>query len=144
MPASPSCSAMTSSDRSARSSSASTCRPMCRLIGRCEASCPGRGAAFFTLLRRAGTHWSFKGWVPDQQLTTPRVRRVAQHPGHTNSRLLQRLLQILDQIVAVLEAGRESDKTFADAELGSRLRRQPLMRGGGRMGDEALGVAEIV
>src|SRR5438046_9404959 len=60
------------------------------------------------------------------------------------SRLVQRLLQILDQIVTMFEAGRESDKTFADAEFGSSLRRQPLMRGGGGMGDEALGVAEIV
>ena len=53
-------------------------------------------------------------------------------------------LQILDQIVAVLEAGREPDKALADAEFGARLRRQPLMRRGRRMGDEALGVAEIV
>src|SRR5213595_565242 len=66
-------------------------------------------------------------------------------PGLLNfSRLLQRLLQILDQIVVMFEAGRESDKSFADAEFGSNLRRQPLMRRGGRMGDEALGVAEIV
>src|ERR1700744_6146700 len=60
------------------------------------------------------------------------------------SRLLQRRLQILDQVVSVLQAGRESDKAFADPEFGARLRRQPLMRGGGGMGDEALGVAEIV
>src|ERR1700726_172313 len=60
------------------------------------------------------------------------------------SRPLQRLLQILDQIVAMFEAGGEPDKSFADAEFGARIRRQPLVRGGGRMGDEALGVAEIV
>src|SRR6478735_11568611 len=60
------------------------------------------------------------------------------------SRLLQRLLQVLDQIVAVLEARRESDKAFADAEFGPGLRCKALMRGGGRMGDQALGVAEIV
>src|SRR5450755_2510267 len=60
------------------------------------------------------------------------------------SRLLQRGLQILNQVVLVLEPGGKSDKTFADAEFGARLRRQPLVRGGGGMGDEALGVAEIV
>src|SRR5258707_14329257 len=60
------------------------------------------------------------------------------------SRLLQRRLQILDQIVLMFKPGRESDKAFADPEFGARLRRQPLMRGGGGMGDEALGVAEIV
>ena len=60
------------------------------------------------------------------------------------SRLLQRRVQILDQIVGMFEPGGEADKTFADAEFGARLRRQPLMRRGRRMGDEALGVAEIV
>ena len=53
-------------------------------------------------------------------------------------------MQILDQIIRVLEPGREPDKTFADAEFGARLRRQPLMRGGRGMGDEAFCVAEIV
>ena len=52
--------------------------------------------------------------------------------------------KILDQIVGMLEPGREADEAFADAEFGARLRRQPLMRRGRRMGDEALGVAEIV
>src|SRR3981189_2961263 len=36
MPASPSCLATTSSNQSDRSSLASTCRPTCRLIGRCR------------------------------------------------------------------------------------------------------------
>jgi hypothetical protein len=31
--------------------------------------CPGRDAAFFTPLRRSGTHP--RGWTPDQQRTTP-------------------------------------------------------------------------
>ena len=44
----------------------------------------------------------------------------------------------------MLESDREADEAFADAEFGARLRRQPLMRRGRRMGDEALGVAEIV
>src|SRR3954454_18754070 len=62
----------------------------------------------------------------------------------TKLNLLQRRDKILDQIVAVLEAGGESDKALADAEFGARLRRQPLVRGGRRMGDQALGVAEVV
>src|SRR5437879_8287623 len=100
MPASRNCSATTSSSRSVRLGSASTCRRMCRPTGRCEAS----GC----------------------------------------SRPLQRRMQVLDQIVGMLEAGREANETFADAELGARFRREPLMRCGGGMGDKALGVAEIV
>jgi hypothetical protein len=49
------------------------------------ASCPGRGAAHFALLRRAGTHGcDVYTWAPDQQRTTPQERRVAQHPGNAN------------------------------------------------------------
>ena len=44
----------------------------------------------------------------------------------------------------MLEAGGEPHKALADAEFGARFRRQPLMRRGRGMGDEALGVAEIV
>src|SRR5471032_457348 len=44
----------------------------------------------------------------------------------------------------MLEAGREADKALTDPKLTARLRRQPLMRRGCRMGDEALGIAEIV
>src|SRR3974390_2666813 len=60
------------------------------------------------------------------------------------SRLLQRRVQILDQVVRMFEPGRETYKALADAEFGARFRRQPLMRGGGGMGDEALGVTQIV
>src|SRR6266702_8940561 len=63
---------------------------------------------------------------------------------HCSSHILQCLGKILDQIVGVLEPGGEADKAFADAELGARFRRQALMRRGRGMGDEALGVAEIV
>ena len=38
-------------------------------------SCPGRGAAFFTLLRRAGTH-NGCAWTPDQQRTACALRRI--------------------------------------------------------------------
>ena len=58
--------------------------------------------------------------------------------------LLQRRLQILDQIVGMFEAGGVADEAVADPELGACFRRKPLMRRGRRMGDEALGVAEIV
>ena len=52
--------------------------------------------------------------------------------------------QILDQIVWVLEAGREADQSIADAEFGALRGRQPLMRGRSWVRDQALGVAEIV
>src|SRR5437762_301691 len=60
------------------------------------------------------------------------------------SRFFQRLLKILDQIVDMLEPRRIADKALADAKLGARFRRQPLMSRGRRVGDEALGIAEIV
>src|SRR2546430_14118438 len=60
------------------------------------------------------------------------------------SRALQRRIQILDQVVGMLEPGREAHETFADAELGARFRREPLMGCRGGVGGEALGVAEIV
>src|SRR4051794_29750580 len=60
------------------------------------------------------------------------------------SHLRQRVLKILDQIVDMFEAGGIADEAFADAEFGARIRRQALMRRGRGMGDEALGVAEIV
>src|SRR5450755_2431924 len=40
-----------------------------------------------TLLRRAGTHRD-RVWTPDQQRTTPQVRRAAQHPGNNDCRPL--------------------------------------------------------
>src|SRR2546430_3035007 len=61
-----------------------------------------------------------------------------------SSRLLQRRRKILDQIVGMLEPARKANEAFADAELSARLRCQPLMRRRRGMGDEALGVAEIV
>jgi hypothetical protein len=40
-------------------------------------SCPGRGAAFFTLLRRAGTHSLIvQPWAPDQQRTATALRSI--------------------------------------------------------------------
>src|SRR5262245_42547447 len=44
----------------------------------------------------------------------------------------------------MLQSGREAHEALADAELGAGFRLEALMRGGGGMGDEALGVAEIV
>jgi hypothetical protein len=54
---------------------------------------------------------------------------------------LQRVQQILDQVVGVLEAAGEPHHSVADAERGARLRRQPLVRGGRRVGDQPFGVA---
>jgi hypothetical protein len=47
-------------------------------------SCPGRGAAFFMPLRRAGIAVSnaTDTGTPDQQRTTPQGQRAAQHPGN--------------------------------------------------------------
>ena len=56
------------------------------LTGRFQVSCPGRGAAFFTLLRRAGTYKFALPWTPDQQRTTPQERRAAQHPERQSLR----------------------------------------------------------
>src|SRR5436190_23058769 len=61
-----------------------------------------------------------------------------------SSHLRQRVLKVLDQIVDMFEARGVADEAFADAEFGARIRRQALMRRGRGMGDEALGVAEIV
>src|SRR5262249_36047833 len=52
--------------------------------------------------------------------------------------------KIFDQIVWMLESGRKSDQSVADAELGTLLRRESLMRGRCWMGDKALRVAEVV
>src|SRR5690349_9056382 len=70
----------------------------------------------------------------------PGLRRDDKRSLHS----LQRLLEILDQIVDMLEARRVADETLADAELGARFRREALMRGGRRVRDQALGIAEIV
>jgi hypothetical protein len=39
-------------------------------------SCPGRGGAFFTLLRRAGTRMKTPLWAPDQQRTATALRSI--------------------------------------------------------------------
>src|SRR5207247_1099 len=108
-PASLNCSATTSSNRSARSGSASTCRPPCRPIGRCEFKRMGSG---------------------ELRIGIGSIRYSLFATRYQPSRLLQRRGEILDQIVGMFEAGGETDEAFADAEFGARLRRQPLMRGG--------------
>src|SRR5216684_9103510 len=158
MPASPSCSATTSSSRSARSSSASTCPAMCRPTGRCEAGAclirrstnlsvvPAKRSASRDPYAEDSRFRSVADALCYQQMPVimgPGVRRDDASFRPLSSRRLQRSLQILDQIVAVLEAGGEPDETLADAEFGADFRRQPLMGGGRRMSDEALGVAEI-
>jgi hypothetical protein len=46
-------------------------------------SCPGRGAASFTLHRKAGTHaFVFYKHGLRMQRTTPQLRRAALHPEH--------------------------------------------------------------
>src|SRR6267143_2581869 len=52
-------------------------RPARIPAARREVSCPGRGAAYFTLLRRAGTHrYERYAWAPDQQRTACALRGI--------------------------------------------------------------------
>src|SRR3981189_1042734 len=52
-------------------------RPARIPAARREVSCPGRGAACFTLLRRAGTHrYERYAWAPDQQRTACALRSI--------------------------------------------------------------------
>ncbi len=57
---------------------------------------------------------------------------------------LQRLPDISDQIVGVLEADRNPQRSRPDAEFGASVLGEVLVRRRRRMGDQALGVAEIV
>src|SRR5690606_31395954 len=59
-------------------------------------------------------------------------------------RPLQRLAYIRDEVVGVLQSHRQPQRAAADAEFGTRLVGQALVRGGRRMRDQALRVAEIV
>src|SRR3984957_15534021 len=59
-------------------------------------------------------------------------------------RLVERLAQVLDQVVHVLEADGQSDEARRDPERRALLGLEPLMGRRLRMGDEAFGVAEIV
>ena len=59
-------------------------------------------------------------------------------------RPLQRLADVRDQIVGVFEADRHPQRSRPDAEFGARIVGKVLVRGRRRMGDQALGVAEIV
>src|SRR5271165_3010052 len=122
MPALRNCSATTSSARSARSSLASTCPRPCRRIGQCDVTFAVKPAVHI--------------WVPAFAGTTARCAATL--------RLLQRGGEILDQIVGMLEPRGEAHKALADAELGAGFGAEPLVGGGGGMGDQALGVAEIV
>src|SRR6267142_4031420 len=52
-------------------------RPARIPAARREVSCPGRGAAYFMLLRRAGTHrYEPYAWAPDQQRTACALRGI--------------------------------------------------------------------
>ena len=57
---------------------------------------------------------------------------------------LQRLFQIFAKIVGVFQPHRQAQQARRDAQRGARLRRQLLVGGGLGMGDQALGVAQIV
>ena len=72
------------------------------------------------------------------------VTATARAPTARASHRFQRRQHVLDQIVGVLEPARQPHHAVADAEVGALLRLEPLVRRRRRMGDQALGVAEIV
>ena len=57
---------------------------------------------------------------------------------------IERLREILDQVVDVFEADRKPHHPLADAKMGALLRLQALVGRRRGMGQQALGVAEIV
>ena len=57
---------------------------------------------------------------------------------------IQRRLQILPEVLDVLEPDRKPEQALRDPLLEPRLLGEPLVRRGRGMGDQALGVAEIV
>ena len=56
----------------------------------------------------------------------------------------ERGVQIRDEIAGVFEPGREAQMPLRNPQLGPCLWRQPLMRRGRRMGDEAFRIAQII
>src|SRR6185369_1981494 len=52
--------------------------------------------------------------------------------------------EVFDDIINVFQSAREPDHSIADTKLPTCSRSEPLMRGCCRVGDQALGVAEIV
>ena len=70
---------------------------------------------------------------PIRLLTEPQPRAAARPRARSSIRSS-----------ALLEPDRQTQQPVADADARARLRRQPLMRRRRRMGDEALGVAEVV
>jgi hypothetical protein len=57
---------------------------------------------------------------------------------------IERGEHVFHDIVGMFEADGDAHQPVADAELGALRRLEPLVRGRRRMGDQALGVAEIV
>ena len=57
---------------------------------------------------------------------------------------LQGLGQVLLHVLHVLEPDRDPQQPLGDAELGPIRRRDALVGGGRRMGDQRLGVAQVV
>src|SRR5690606_25386994 len=58
--------------------------------------------------------------------------------------LVECLDEILKKVVGILDACREPERSGGDAEFGTCLVRQVLVRRRSRMGDEALRITEIV
>jgi len=66
-------------------------------------------------------------------------------PARRNSRLTfpQRLVQVRDDVVFVLQTDGKADEVVRDARFEPLLRRQLLVGGGRRVDHEALGVADV-
>src|ERR1700752_2903896 len=142
MPASRSFWATTSSSGSARSSSASPCRPTCGPTVRCD--CRRKPVV---VPAKAGTHnheWSLLHFAVAPARSNHYFLWLWVPACAGGSHPLPPLLETLDQIIEVFEPARVADDPFADAEFGARFRRQALMRGGRGMRHQALGIAEIV
>src|SRR6266699_95892 len=83
-------------------------------------------------------------------ISTYNSRQSVSHPAQifgiieTGLNCGKRGHEVFDNIVVMLQSAREPHQPVADAELGARGRCEPLMRGRRRMGDQALGIAEIV
>src|SRR6185369_3792499 len=79
--------------------------------------------------------------------TRPRAVRRSPPPrtaASKSSNRLQRRHHVVDQIVGMLEPARQANHAVTDAEVGALLRLEPLVRRRRRMGDQALGIAEVV
>ena len=83
----------------------------------------------------SGIHREF--WPPAASCGEPASPGTARH-------LAQRLVEIADEILGSLQPHRDSHHPVTEPDRGATLRTHRPVRGGGRMRDQRLGVAEVV